>query len=124
MTDSQNEQGRSLEDIARVVAQTIQKEANVQAVFGPPQKLDQKSLIPVAKVSVGGGGGGGGAKGDETRKFVPLGGGGGFSIEVTPLGFICEQGDEIVFKSLEPDGGGVLERVEHLVQSALQRNRE
>ncbi len=127
MTDPDAKQARTFEDIAHEVAQTIQKEANVQAVFGTPQKLDNKTLIPVAKVSVGAGGGGGGAArggdGDTggKAKFLPLGGGGGLSIEVTPLGFICERGDDIVFNPLQPDSEGVLDRVEHLLQSALQR---
>ena len=116
-----------MDDIVRRVAETIQQEANVRAVFGEPQQLDNRTVIPVAKIVVAGGGGGGGGtatKGkDEKRRFVPFGGGGGMSIEVTPLGFICEKGDEVVFNSLEQDSEGVLDRVEHLVQSALQRRQ-
>ena len=127
MDQPETKPASTFEDIAHQVAETIQKEANVRAVFGEPQKLDNKTLIPVAKVAVSGGAGGGGAttKGkDDKRKFLPLGGGGGLSIEVTPLGFICERGDDIVFNSLEPDSEGVLDRVEHLVQSALQRKSQ
>lgn len=127
MSDTPTNHAASLEDIAHHVAETIQKEANVWAVFGEPQRLDNKTVIPVAKVSVSGGAGGGGAstKGkDQEQRFIPLGGGGGLSIEVTPLGFICEKDDEVVFTSLEPENGGVLARVEHLVEAALQRKQE
>jgi uncharacterized spore protein YtfJ len=126
MNDIDTKSPTSIEDIAQQVAETIQKEANVRAVFGEPQTIDTKTVIPVAKVTVNGGAGGGGASagGEQKRRFVPLGGGGGLSIEVTPLGFICEKGDEVVFNSLEPEGGSVLEKVEHIVQSALQRKQQ
>lgn len=125
MNDIDTDSPTSIEDIAHQVAETIQKEANVRAVFGEPQKLDEKTVIPVAKITVSGGAGGGGASagGEQKRRFIPLGGGGGLSIEVTPLGFICERGGDVVFNSLEREGESVLEKVEHIVQSALQRKQ-
>ncbi|MGZ6142487.1 MAG: spore germination protein GerW family protein [Myxococcales bacterium] len=93
----------AFEEIVKQVAETIQKEANVRAVFAEPMKLDTHIVVPVASVvvSIGGGGGGGSRKpGAELQRFFG-GGGGGVNVTATPVGFIHEKDGQVVFTYIE-----------------------
>jgi uncharacterized spore protein YtfJ len=116
----------NLEAIAAQIAQTIQKEANINAIFGEPKQLDQHTIIPVARIKVAFGGGAGSGSGltprkkDEAPESVSsasaIGGGGGLEIEVQPLGFIRDGADGPTFIAIEPTPEGLLGKVEHLIK--------
>lgn len=78
----------AIEDVVREVAKALFDEADVRAVFGDPLKLDGHTVIPVSMVR------------------IRLAGGGGGSAEVaaTPVGFVCEEGGEAVFKPIALEG--------------------
>jgi uncharacterized spore protein YtfJ len=119
----------SIEDIAAKVAETIQKEANINAIFGEPKKLDEHTIVPVARVEISMGGGGGGGKGPAPKQeddgeegggtvgvIGGTGGGGGLDIEVRPLGFIRDTADGAEFVAIDPTPEGLLGKVEHLIK--------
>jgi uncharacterized spore protein YtfJ len=60
----------------------LQKNANVNAVFGKPVKVGEKVVIPIASVSYGFGGGFGGGQG---RAKDQASAGGGASVSARPL---------------------------------------
>ena len=111
----------SLTSAVHDVAAMLEQEGNVRAVFGPPTKLETRTIIPVASVSLGGGGGGMAtlgaaieglrrrlgvasssrspeAKGEPGQTFV---GGGGGGLDVRPVGFICEEDGHVVFRPID-----------------------
>lgn len=97
-----------LEAVVHEVAETIQREANVQAVFGQPIKLDEHTVIPVALVTVSVGGGGGGFLSRVAEKAAQAaaggsggGGGAGFSVSAVPLGFLSERDGQVVYSPIE-----------------------
>lgn len=118
----------SLEAIATQIAQVIQKEANVNAIFGEPKKIDEHTIIPVARVRVALGGGAGGGAGPVPAKSdgepapgllgtaKATGGGGGLDIEVQPLGFIRDGAEGATFVAIETAPEGLLGKVEHLLE--------
>jgi uncharacterized spore protein YtfJ len=101
---------------ARSLASEAFKEGNVSTVFGAPVKLDDHTVIPIASVSMGGGAGGvrsiGAAldfvrglfrrrKASMTSPSRALAGGGGFGMEIRPLGFLHEHDGHVVFSQIE-----------------------
>ena len=88
----------AFEELIKQVADTLQKEASVKAVFGEPVKLDTHMVIPVALVTIEIGGGGTGASrkpAAEARDFFA--GGGGINVLSKPVGFIHELEGKAVF---------------------------
>ncbi len=124
----------NVESIVSELAQIIQKQANIDAIFGEPKKLDEHTIVPVARVKItlnGGGGMGSGigpeigkpAEGDAGQaghKPVMGGSGGGGAgsllVEVEPLGFIRDGKTGAEFVAIEPAPEGLLGKVEHLVK--------
>ena len=79
-------------DIIKDVTEKIQKNANVKAVFGEPYEKGNRTVIPVARVSICGCGGSGSKKGkeDEENQEKAKGKGMGFGLHVKaePVGYI------------------------------------
>jgi uncharacterized spore protein YtfJ len=126
MSSSQETLTAAVHDIAEM----IEHEGSVRAVFGPPTKLETRTIIPVASVALGGGGGGMGSLGaaidglrrrflggvtsnwlsaaapkpreEPGRTFV---GGGGGGLDVRPVGFICEEDGRVVFRRIDTGEG-------------------
>jgi uncharacterized spore protein YtfJ len=71
-------------EVIKEVARQLAEEADVRAVFGDPLKLGQRTVIPVAIV----------------RIRLTLGSGGLADLSATPVGFICEEDGEVVFKPI------------------------
>lgn len=87
------------EDMVKQVALTLERDGSVQAVFGQSIELQHHTIVPVAVVT--GGGGGGGSQGAENGGYA---GGMGIGLNVRPVGFIYEQGDDVVFTPIHVDG--------------------
>lgn len=105
--------------IVERIAETLERTAGVRAVFGEPVKLDDRTVMPVAKVILAGGGGAGldrGGKDHPDKPAPDLGLGGGGTFQVLPVGFICEVNGEPVFRPIDTPGlvgtlfGGLLPR--------------
>lgn len=98
-----------LDTVIHEIAQTVQKEANVSAVFGAPLKLDNHTVIPVAVVVVSLGGGGGGLLSkvaektgvEAVAKPLGAGGGGGMNVVTVPVGFLSEKEGEVVYTPIQ-----------------------
>ncbi len=60
-------------DQVKEMLERVTRTANVETVYGPPQEMNGKTIIPVARVMYAGGGGGGQGKVQEGQE----GGGGG-----------------------------------------------
>ena len=81
------------------ITKSIEKNTNVKAVFGEPQKIGKKIIIPVASVKgFAGAGGGEGSKGTESeKKQTGSGGGGCMHVESRPVGYIEITGNKVQF---------------------------
>jgi len=79
-------------DVIKEVTEKIQKNANVKAVFGEPHEKGNRTVIPVARVSICGFGGSGSDKSneDEVKQEKSKGKGMGFGLHVkaVPVGYI------------------------------------
>ena len=81
------------EDESATVKQLIRevgKDTNVHTIFGEPEILEGKAIIPVAEVKYGGGGGfgTGQAPGEEEELETGRGAGVGFGVQAKPMGTI------------------------------------
>jgi uncharacterized spore protein YtfJ len=112
--ETQNIEAMPKEDIralAHEIAQGIEGEVNVRTIFGEPIKLDGHVIVPVATVSLTIGGGGAFANGGRLAKaanevasrVVPggFGGGGGFQMQIRPVGFIRDGKEGVEFSPIE-----------------------
>ena len=84
------------EDLVKQMGVTLERDGSVQAVFGEAMKLEHHTIVPVAVVT--GGGGAGGTQGANSA------GGMGLALNVRPVGFIYESGDEVLFTPIHLDG--------------------
>lgn len=123
----------NLESIVAQIAQTIQQEANVDAIFGQSRQLDEHVIVPVARVEIkvnAGAAVGAGPQltgSDEDEKPVLSGGTGtgargGFEIHVVPLGFIRDGQNGAEFMPIDPTPEGLIGKVEHLLKNLRTGN--
>lgn len=101
----------TMEEVITRLAQTLEKEGNVKAVFAEPIKLEHHTVVPVATVAFGAGVGGArgipGIPGKALEALSKLFGFGGLGgIDVRPVGFIHERKGEVVFTAIHVDGKG------------------
>jgi uncharacterized spore protein YtfJ len=79
-------------DVIKEVTEKIQKNANVKAVFGEPYEKENRTVIPVARVSICGCGGGSLDKCNEDEekeeKSKGKGMGLGLRVKAVPVGYI------------------------------------
>lgn len=94
------------EDLMKQITETFEREGNVRAVFAEPVKLETKTVIPVAAISLGGGAGGVSPAVESKLAKAIFGGGGGAAIQVQPVGFIHERDGEVVFTPIHVDVKG------------------
>ncbi len=98
----------------RQLTETLQREANVRAVFGDPISLGTRSIVPVGILRIAlGGGGGSGAGPKQDGLDAGHGGAGavGFGLDVVPIGFIYEKDGDVVFTRIEPTAEGGLHKL-------------
>lgn len=86
----------AFDEMMKQVALTLERDGSVRAVFGEAIKLEHHTIVPVAVVS--GGGGAGGSQGEQAA------GGAGIAVNVRPVGFISEHGDEVTFTPIHLEG--------------------
>jgi uncharacterized spore protein YtfJ len=100
--------------LVQTIAQILDKNATVKAVFGDPVKLESQTVSPIAVVrfELSGGGAGVAARllsmfkkdapaGDEDGKKPAFAGGGmALGLSVTPFGFIHETDGHVSFTAL------------------------
>jgi uncharacterized spore protein YtfJ len=79
------------------VIQQIKEAADVRAAFGEPQVLEDKTIIPVARVSYGMGLGFGSGEAEGEFATVDDSGGGGGGASSAPLGALVVTPDEVRF---------------------------
>jgi uncharacterized spore protein YtfJ len=92
----------NLDEVYGGMAHNVKKGFSVGRVFGEPIKVsDDVTIIPVAKVKMGGGGGGGTDRPrdevKEKKEEESTGGGFGFKGGVEPVGYIKVKGDCVKF---------------------------
>ncbi|MGC4115622.1 MAG: hypothetical protein QM765_13665 [Myxococcales bacterium] len=75
----------NLEKALQELGGKLAEEADVRAVFGDPLKLDGHTVIPVAQIDI---------------QLVGEGGGAA-RLTATPVGFVCEEGERVVFRAIE-----------------------
>ncbi len=100
--------------IAHALRQIVEAEGHTGAIFGSPLKVETRTVIPVAMIEMGGGVGGGfgqGAAGksapgliQKAKRLVARGGGGGggggLTLRVRPVGYLCEENGQVVYRSI------------------------
>ncbi len=99
------------QDILETILEKLRSLASTETVIGEPVELGDVTLMPVIKMSIGFGAGGGEGTLVEDKSGKGSGGGGGGGAQVTPIGFLIWDGDEVRFISV---GKG---KVESLIET-------
>jgi len=101
------------QDLLDTILGRLKSLASTETIIGEPVNIDNMTLLPVIKLSVGfvAGGGEGSAAKEKSSPASGVGGGGGGGASVNPVGFICWDGENVKFISV---GKG---KIESLVQN-------
>ena len=100
----------------------IKEMISVNDVIGDPITVDNVTIIPISKVSVGlGGGGSDFVSKNVNKQDNPFGGGMGAGIKVTPVAFIIVKGDSVRMLPVAQPANTTADRVIEMVPDVLDK---
>jgi len=88
------------QEVISTIVEELKSMATTESVVGEPIKVDDKTIIPVIKISMGFGGGGGEDTGGQ--KHGGTGGGGGGGIRIEPVAFIVADEEKVSLLPIKP----------------------
>lgn len=97
----------SVQDIVKEVTNELERIVNTKTVVGTPIQAADKTIIPIAEISVGfasGGFDGSGEKTDQNENAKAFGGGGGGGAKIIPVAFIVLYEDKSEILTLKNAG--------------------
>ena len=108
-------------DILDTILQRMNTLAKTETIVGDPVTIDNMTLLPVIKISVGFAAGGGEGKGEKDKAVGGTGsfGGGGGGASITPVGFITWDGEKTKFVPVGK--GGKLDALVESVPGLLKK---
>jgi uncharacterized spore protein YtfJ len=106
------------ENITKTIIEAFREMAKTDTVIGKPFKVNEYTVVPVTKVSMGFGSGGNLGKQDKDE--MAGGGGGGLSIE--PMAFLVSYGNEVNLLNLGKGKG--LEAVFECMPAVISQTGE
>jgi uncharacterized spore protein YtfJ len=111
------------EEIIGKLMEELRTVAKTETIIGKEFQVEDFTLIPVSRISLGFGGGGG--KGGEEKK-AGEGSGGGGGVVVTPIAFIVIKGGEITFHGLKGAGtlSALFEQLPELTEKFTKKKQE
>lgn len=77
-----------IKEFFSTLADRVTGTANIRTVYGEPIKVDERTIIPVARASYGFGGGGGAEKKLKEEGVEEEGAGGGGGASINPIGVV------------------------------------
>lgn len=125
-----------MEGFVKSIVSELKQMASTDIVVGKPIKIDNKTVIPVIKFSVGFGAGGGEGTGEapaskegKTGKGTGYGQGGGGGIKVDPVAFITVHEGKVALLPVTKKGANIdklVEAVPDLVEKikAIKEKKE
>jgi len=106
------------ENITKTIIEAFREMSKTETVVGKPFKVNEYTVVPVTKVSLGFGSGGNFGK--QEKEEMSGGGGGGLSVE--PLAFLVSYGNEVNLLNLGKGKG--LEAVFECMPSVISQTGE
>ena len=106
-----------VEELMKTVTEEIANMISTKTVVGEHITIEDKTIIPVTKVSFGFGSGGGEGKAKSGDEGFGGGGGGGASIE--PIAFIVVSKDGVQLLSIK--GKGVISQLADVIPEILEK---
>ena len=88
------------QELIKAIVEELKTMATTESIVGEPIKVDDKTIIPVIKISMGFGGGGGADTG--SNKPGGTGGGGGGGIKIEPVAFIVSDEEKVSLLPIKP----------------------
>lgn len=112
--------GHNPEEILSTILERLKMLASTETVVGQPVKIDNITLLPVIKLTVGfaAGGGEGSSEKESSGSGGGAGGAGGGGASVSPVGFIVLEGDQVRFIGI---GKGKIETLVETVPEVLKK---
>lgn len=106
-----------IEELVKAVLSELKETTRTETVVGKPLKLEETTIIPVSKISIGFGTGG--AKGEKGKQGEGTGGG----VSVEPVAFIVVRGEKVDLIAIRKEDIG-LKKLIDLVPQAAEKIRE
>ncbi len=108
------------QDLLDTILDRLKSLASTETIIGEPVKVDNMTLLPVIKLSVGfvAVGGEGSAAKEKSSPASGVGGGGGGGASVNPVGFICWDGENVKFIGV---GKGKIESLVETIPEVMKK---
>ena len=82
------------------IFEKFRQQRDVSLVYGEPIEVENKKILPVARINYIVGGGGGGSSGETGNSSVSQGEGGGGHISIRPLGIYEIDAEKVKFRPI------------------------
>ncbi len=106
-----------IEDLVKTVLSELREITRTETVVGKPLKLEETTIVPVSKISIGFGMGG--AKGEKEKQGEGTGGG----VSVEPVAFIVVRGEKVDLITIKKEDIG-LKKLIDLVPQVVEKVKE
>ena len=118
-----------MESFVKSMLDQLRAMATTETIIGKPVTIEDKTILPVIKFSVGFGAGGGEGTGEspmskegETGKGAGFGTGGGGGIKIDPVAFVTVQEGKVMLLPVTKTGANV-ERILDAVPDLIEKVR-
>jgi len=110
-------------DLIKSILDELKTVARTETIIGDPITIEEKTIIPVCKITLGFGAGGG--TGGAKDKGEGLGSGGGGGVCVYPAAFIVIKGDQVSLLGVKPGRWEpVLEAIPGIIEKFKEKKKE
>ena len=100
----------------------IREMVDISSVIGDPITVNDVTIIPISKVSVGFGGGGSDYVSKNPNKLEnPFGGGAGGGVKITPMAFLIIRGDSVRMLPVATPADTTADRLVEQIPDVLDR---
>ncbi len=106
-----------IEDLVKTVLSELREITRTETVVGKPLELEETTIIPVSKISIGFGTGG--TKGEKEKQGEGTGGG----VTVEPVAFIVVRGEKVDLITIKKEEIG-LKKLIDLIPQVVERAKE
>lgn len=122
----ENEKKHPIGDLMSTTMEKLREMVDVNTIVGQPIQVEEVTLIPISKVSMGFGSGGSDftTKSQKEGGGRSFGGGSGAGINIIPVAFLIVRGENVKLLPVAQPAGTTVDRVVEMVPEVIDKVTE